>query len=495
MKHFPKKTKNLLLNDSFDLLENSFLLINSKLKDDELSSENKIFDSDIQNLYINSNNENKTIDENISILSIPSDGENELNKYKIYNTKVINSMLPNIIDKGKTNKSRNIKKSDNKNKIKFSPKIINVLFSIHNNNINGNQIMINELDRNFINCSKNDLANKSKLAQNNLDINKKRQNELKKQIRVKFEKSIRLKRKNNNNLINKYKPKKIEKMKEIINKQKLKIKMKFKKPSPNINYHFTDISQILNKFKNYPNRIKRNINNNNLISFISNRKRNDRINANINKSIFKKKVINISKNLSQKLDGFTPLNFVKKIKINDKNNLHKRNNYNTISKNSKHLILKTTDSYSKISKFSFTNTNASINLSNYIKNPSYLSLNKKVKNIIKKDKRNYISLRRKTQKLTHFPTNLCKINRTTNNPPKKIENSKTKEKNKNNTTTPAKLNISSNNKKFKRLTNIICSYNMLISNPNSFKNANKCYLQFNGNKILRRNMKINEYGI
>ena len=284
-------------------------------------------------------------------------------------------------------------------------------------------------------------------------------------------------------------------MKEIINKQKLKIKMKFKKPSPNINYHFTDISQILNKFKNYPNRIKRNINNNNLISFISNRKRNDRINANINKSIFKKKVINISKNLSQKLDGFTPLNFVKKIKINDKNNLHKSNNYNTISKNSKHLILKTTDSYSKISKFSFTNTNASINLSNYIKNPSYLSLNKKVKNIIKKDKRNYISLRRKTQKLTHFPTNLCKINRTTNNPPKKIENSKTKEKNKNNTTTPAKLNISSNNKKFKRLTNIICSYNMLISNPNSFKNANKCYLQFNGNKILRRNMKINEYGI
>ena len=225
--------------------------------------------------------------------------------------------------------------------------------------------MINELDRNFINCSKNDLANKSKLAQKNLDINKKRQNELKKQIRVKFEKSIRLKRKNNNNLINKYKPKKIEKMKEIINKQKLKIKMKFKKPSPNINYHFTDISQILNKFKNYPNRIKRNINNNNLISFISNRKRNDRIKANINKSIFKKKVINISKNLSQKLDGFTPLNFVKKIKINDKNNLHKRNNYNTISKNSKHLILKTTDSYSKISKFSFTNTNASINLSNY----------------------------------------------------------------------------------------------------------------------------------
>lgn len=175
-------------------------------------------------------------------------------------------------------------------------------------------------------------------------------------------------------------------------------------------------------------------------------------------------MINISKNLSQKLDGFTPLNFVKKIKINDKNNLHKRNNYNTISKNSKHLILKTTDSYSKISKFSFTNTNASINLSNYIKNPSYLSLNKKVKNIIKKDKRNYISLRRKTQKLTHFLM-------------------------------PAKLNISSNNKKFKRLTNIICSYNMLISNPNSFKNANKCYLQFNGNKILRRNMKINEYGI
>ena len=289
MKHFPKKTKNLLLNDSFDLLENSFLFINSNLKDDELSSENKIFDSDIENLYINSNNENKTIDENISILSIPSDGENELNKYKINNTKVINSMLPNIIDKGKTNKSRNIKKSDNKNKIKFSPKIINVLFSIHNNNINGNQIMINELDRNFINCSKNDLANKSKLAQNNLDINKKRQNELKKQIRVKFEKSIRLKRKNNNNLINKYKPKKIEKIKEIINKQKLKIKMKFKKPSPNINYHFTDISQILNKFKNYPNRIKRNINNNNLISFISNRKRNDRINANINKSIFKKK--------------------------------------------------------------------------------------------------------------------------------------------------------------------------------------------------------------
>ena len=309
MKHFPEKTKNLLLNDSFDLLENSFLLINSKLKDDELSSENKIFDSDIENLYINSNNENKTIDENISILSIPSDGENELNKYKINNTKVINSMLPNIIDKGKTNKSRNIKKSDNKNKIKFSPKIINVLFSIHNNNINGNQIMINELDRNFINCSKNDLANKSKLAQNNLDINKKRQNELKKQIRVKFEKSIRLKRKNNNNLINKYKPKKIEKMKEIINKQKLKIKMKFKKPSPNINYHFTDISQILNKFKNYPNRIKRNINNNNLISFISNRKRNDRINANINKSIFKKKVINISKNLSQKAGWIYSIKF------------------------------------------------------------------------------------------------------------------------------------------------------------------------------------------
>ena len=175
-------------------------------------------------------------------------------------------------------------------------------------------------------------------------------------------------------------------------------------------------------------------------------------------------MINISKNLSQKLDGFTPLNFVKKIKINDKKNLHKRNNYNTISKNSKHLILKTTDSYSKISKFNFKNTNASINLSNYIKNPSYLSLNKKVKNIIKKDKRNYISLRRKTQKLTHFLMT-------------------------------AKLNINSNNKKFKRLTNIICSYNMLISNPNSFKNANKCYLQFNGNKILRRNMKINEYGI
>ena len=180
-------------------------------------------------------------------------------------------------------------------------------------------------------------------------------------VGVNLKKFVKLNMNNTtNNLDDKYNPKKTEKIKEKNNKNKLKKKMKLKKLSINNKQYITSINHILKDFNKNPIKINRNMKCNNLTSFFSLKKRNDSINVNINKSAFKKRAFNINKNLKEKVNGFTQINYNNKIQNSVKNNQFKRNTYNSTNKNSKNQSLKTMNEISNYftaqnSKFCFRN--------------------------------------------------------------------------------------------------------------------------------------------
>ena len=207
MKHF--------LSDSNDLYNNSFFLKKSKQKKNESDDEKNFSELNSENLSVSSNNENKTIDDNVTILSIPSEKEEELNKDKIPKTKEFNCIHQYIDDKYKSDKKEIFKKVDNK-------KITNIIFSKYNINSGRQKFAITRLNKDFLNHSKNTLANKYYLSNNSLDNNKKPLSKTLNKLGKNLNKFIKLNKLNKTNkLINKYSTKKTEKMKEKINKNKL----------------------------------------------------------------------------------------------------------------------------------------------------------------------------------------------------------------------------------------------------------------------------------
>ena len=478
MKHF--------LSDSNDLYNNSFFLKKSKQKKNESDDEKNFSELNSENLSVSSNNENKTIDDNITILSIPSEKEEELNKDKIPKTKEFNCIHQYIDDKYKSDKKEIFKKVDNK-------KITNIIFSKYNINSGRQKFAITRLNKDFLNHSKNTLANKYYLSNNSLDNNKKPLSKTLNNVGKNLNKFIKLNKLNKTNkLINKYSTKKTEKMKEKINKNKLYVKMKLKNLSINSKQCLTSNAQILNKLKTNSNKIKSNINNNNLTTFINIKKRKEKIKSEINKSLFKKRAINITKSLKKKLNVFIPINHVKKIQNNNFPNINKRYTNNFTNKNSKIKIIKKDNQVNNYltthnSKFSFINEYFQ-NISNNLKKikESYFSLNKKTRTINKKDKRKCFLIIPNTQKFLNVLKKNEIINKSTNFSFKENEILKVKRnnKNKNNLANVNKImNTSSNYKKYTKFINTININNNRISTPNSFRKAYKTNLIFNGNNI------------
>ena len=293
-----------------------------------------------------------------------------------------------------------------------------------------------------------------------------------------------------NNLDDKYNPKKTEKIKEKNNKNKLKKKMKLKKLSINNKQYITSINHILKDFNKNPIKINRNMKRNNLTSFFSVKKRNDSINVNINKSAFKKRAFSINKNLKEKVNGFTQINYNNKIQNSVKNNQFKRNTYNSTNKNSKNQSLKTMNEISNYftaqnSKFCFRNEyfrNIKKNLKKI--KESYFSLNKKEMIIIKKNEKDGFYIIQKNRKILNGLNKKNRKNKSMNFSLKKNEFLKTKEKIKNKTNLSSVnkiMNTSSNNKKFKKFIDTIYINKKRISTPNSFRkgiksNFNRNYL-------------------
>ena len=307
-----------------------------------------------------------------------------------------------------------------------------------------------------------------------------------KSIGINLKKFIKFKKLNTtNNLNNKYNPKKIS---EKMNKNKLNIKMKLKNLSINSKQCLTSNAQILNKLKKNYNKIKSNINNNNLTTFINIKKRNEKIKSEINKSLFKKRAINITKNQKEKFNQFIPINCVKKIQNNNFPNQYKRNKNNFCNKNSKIKIIKIDNKVSNYltshnSKFSFINEHFQ-NISNNLKKikTSYFSLNKKTRTINKKDKRKCFLIIPNTQKFLNVLKKNEIINKSMNFSLKENEILKMKEKNKNKsnlTSVNQIMNTSSNYKKYTKFINTININNNRISTPNPFRNAHKTNLIFN----------------
>jgi hypothetical protein len=311
-----------------------------------MNKEKKISELNLDSEYFNINDKNENENENrnkytedFMISSSISSGEEEnFNFYNMPKTNIINYMTPIKVNVDKSKKNKKKDEIKYKNKTNNDTDISNDLFSKSNSSIEDKKVMISELDIELSNSSRKNFLTDYKIEKNDINMIKKRENEIKKQIEQNLKKFLKSNQEHKNENL-----KNDNKINKNLDKNKLKIKMRLKKHSQNINYCFTDISHKLNRYKKNNISNKSDINCNNLAPFISIKNKYNE-NKIYNNNSFKTRTINTNKNiLNKKLNDFVKIKLDQKIKNSNKQKEFKSKIFYLQNKTFNNKILKTNE--------------------------------------------------------------------------------------------------------------------------------------------------------
>lgn len=452
-----------------NLLNNSSNSPDVNLKKDESDNEKEFLDENLKVFNVYNQKETKYInkdkEEDIPSFSISPEGEEFPNLYKIPKNKLFNLISPGESNHGKLTKNKKNKTTRNKDISKNINEIIKVIFSTPKKTVKDKIIIVSELDKDFAIYENDNTLDEIKSRHYDKDMIKKRQNELKKEIR----KNMRLfiteneEKKNKNDI-----PNNNNKNMNEIPKSKDKKKTRYKKDAKNINQALIDTSHILSKLKKNQTFEKRNINN--TYNNISLKKRN------------KEKKINV--------DGCINLKKISCSRLNDGKIIKKRKGFEDkrfyfLNKNFKNLIYKKNEFNNYLNTFNYTLNNNNTNSSSEKIRREYSLIKKRRMNIYKQVKTENTPSVLKNKKLKINWIGLNNKNQNCNYSFKsKKTNSKIKDKSKNVIKMPIKVNISTNDLKIKKYMNINLSSNIRKIKPKFVKNINKSSLLLKTRKIV-----------